>query len=480
MRRSSALVAVCFIIALLAFMAVACAVNPVTGKKELMLYTEADEIAMGKQTDQQVKSVYGVYADQALNAYVNKIGQELVPYTHRSHLTYYFAVLDSPVVNAFAVPGGYVYVTRGIMAMMNSEAELAVVLGHELGHVNARHSMSRLSSQTLVGVGLAAGSAISKTFSDVAGLASAGMQILFLKYSRDDEREADQLGVDYSRKGGFNPAKMIDFFASLENLGDLSGGQTLPGFLSTHPLTSERIQNTKEMIQDSDNQLTVDQNGYFERINNMVYGPDPRQGYVEGDTFYHPDLRFYFSFPAEWNVQNDPSQVLMVSKDEAAAVILQAEKSAENPREYSQKQLSQVEGITFVDDQSLKVNGLPAYQYLLDYSQPDQSDLRILLTYIQYNSFIYTFTAMTAVNNFSVYNRHFRSLAESFRRLTDPNHINRQPQRLKFVQANGSQSLQNIFQSAGMPENLWPKMAIMNGFELEQSPPRGQRIKIIK
>jgi len=480
MQRSSALVGVCFLIALLALLAAACAVNPVTGKKELMLYSEADEIAMGKQTDQQVKAVYGIYADQALNAYVNKIGQELAPYTHRPQLTYYFSVLDSPVVNAFAVPGGYVYVTRGILALMNSEAELAVVLGHELGHVNARHSMSRLSNQTLVGVGLAAGSAISKTFSDVAGLAGAGMQVLFLKYSRDDEREADQLGVDYSRKGGFNPAKMIDFFASLESLGDLSGGQTLPGFLSTHPLTSERIENTKEMIQESDHQLTVDQNGYFERINNMVFGPDPRQGYVEGHTFYHPDLRFYFSFPSDWKVQNDPSQVLMVSKDENAAVILQAEKSAEDPREYSRQQLSQVEGITFVDDRNLRIHGFPAYQYLLDYRQPDQADLRILLTYIQYNSFIYTFTAMTAVKNFSAYNRHFRNLAESFQRLSDPRHINRQPQRLKFVQANGNQPLRNIFRNAGMREELWTQMAIMNGFELEQSPPRGQRIKIVK
>ncbi|NOR14600.1 MAG: M48 family metalloprotease [Candidatus Aminicenantes bacterium] len=480
MPRASLSVGVCALIALITLMAAACAVNPVTGKKELMLYSEADEIAMGKQTDQQVKSIYGIYADKGLNSYVNKIGQELVPYTHRPHLTYHFAILDSHVVNAFAVPGGYVYVTRGIMAMMNSEAELAVVLGHELGHVNARHSMSRLSNQAMVGLGLAAGSAISKTFSDLAGLASTGMQLLFLKYSRDDEREADQLGVDYSRQGGYNPSKMIDFFASLENLGDLSGGQTLPGFLSTHPLTSERIQNTQDMIRESDNQLKVNQNGYFDRINNMIYGPDPRQGYIEGHSFYHPDLRFSFSFPADWKVQNNPSQVLMVSKDENAAVILQTEKSSENPREYSQKQLSQVEGIKFIEDRSLRINGLSAYQHLLDYSQPDQSDLRILLTYIQYNSFIYTFTSLSTVNQYSAYSRRFQNLAKSFQRLSDPKSLNRQPKRLKFMKADGRQSLKTMFQSARMPEDLWPKMAIMNGLKLEQAPPRGQLIKTIQ
>jgi predicted Zn-dependent protease len=473
-------VGVCLFIALLALLTAACAVNPVTGKRQLMLYSEADEIALGNQTDQQIKAVYGIYADQALNAYVNKIGQEMAPHSHRPHLTYHFAVLDSPVVNAFAVPGGYVYVTRGILAMMNSEAELAVVLGHELGHVNARHSMSRLSSQTVMGLGLAAGSAINKTFADLAGLASAGMQLLFLQYSRDDEREADQLGVEYSRKGGYNPAKMIDFFASLENLGDLSGGQSLPGFLSTHPLTSERIENTREMIQESDSRLKVDQGGYFDRIDNLVFGPDPRQGFVEGATFYHPELRFLFSFPANWKVQNDPSQVLLVSEDENAAVILQAEKSSENPREFAQKQLTEAEGVTFIDDRSLRINGYAAHQFLLDYSQPDQSDLRILLTYIRYNSFIYTFTALSTVKNFPSYDRRFQDLAGSFRRLTDPKYLNRQPRRIRFVKANGRQPLKEIFQSTGMKEDIWPKMAIMNGFELEQAPPRGQRIKIIK
>lgn len=480
MLRNASSVGVCTLIVLITFMAAACAVNPVTGKKELMLYSEADEIAMGKQTDEQVKSIYGIYPDKALNAYLNKVGQDLAPYTHRPQLTYYFAVLDSPVVNAFAVPGGYVYVTRGIMAMMNSEAELAVVLAHELGHVNARHSMSRLSSQTMVGLGLAAGSAISKTFSDLAGVAGAGMQLLFLKYSRDDEREADQLGVQYSRQGGYNPAKMIDFFASLENLGDLSGGQTLPGFLSTHPLTSERIQNTRDMILASDNQLKVDQNGYFDRINNMIFGPDPRQGFVEGDSFYHPEMRFLFSFPSDWKVENNPSQVLMVSADENAAVILQAEKSSENPEEYSKKQLSQIEGIKFIEDRNLRINGLSAYQYLLDYSQPDQSDLRILLTYIQYNSFLYTFTSLSAANNYSVYSRSFHNLAESFQKLSDPKYLNRQPKRLKIVKADGRQSLQTMFQNARMPEELWPRMAIMNGLKLEQAPPRGQLIKTIK
>ena len=277
----------------LLFLAASCAVNPVTGKQEISLISEQGEIELGASTDKEVRAQFGVYEDPSLNEYVQKVGMALVPHTHRPHLTYHFAVLDTPVVNAFAVPGGYIYVTRGILALMNSEAELAVVLAHELGHVNARHSVRKMSQMMLAQIGLVVGSALSETFAKAAGVAGVGVQLLFLQFSRDDERQADQLGVEYTRKGQYNPAYMIDFFESLQTMGDLSGGQTLPGFLSTHPLTSERIKNTQAMILADDNLLRYDQVPYFQKIDNMVYGNDPRQGYVEDNTFYHPQLRFF-------------------------------------------------------------------------------------------------------------------------------------------------------------------------------------------
>ena len=146
------------VLALVAMLAIiACAVNPVSGKKELMLFSEKQEIAMGQETDQQIRQQFGIYEDKALNEYVNRIGQSMVPNSHRPNLKHYFAVLDTPVVNAFAAPGGYIYVTRGILALMNSEAELAAVLGHEMGHVAARHSMKQMSAQMLAQVGLVRG-----------------------------------------------------------------------------------------------------------------------------------------------------------------------------------------------------------------------------------------------------------------------------------------------------------------------------------
>lgn len=464
----------------LLFLAISCAINPVTGKRELSLISEQEEIALGKQTDGEIKAQYGVYNDQALNAYVQRVGQSMTPLTHRPHLTYHFAVLDTPVVNAFAVPGGYIYVTRGILALMHSEAELAVVLGHELGHVNARHSVAKLSQLMLAQLGLGVAGAISETFAKLSGAASIGIQLLFLKFSRDDEREADSLGVEYSRKGGYNPSEMINFFESLEKMGDLSGGQSLPGFLSTHPLTSERIQNTKDMLLESDRQLKVDTNGYLATVNNMVYGQDPRQGYVEKNVFYHPSMRFFFSFPDEWNVQNTPTQVTLATKDGSAGVILKAEKTSENLKDYASKIAAKIENGQYIDDQSYRINGLASYHQVYDISQEQGEDIRARLSYIKKNGFIYTFLALSAQDEFNKYDRPFQSIVGSFRELRDATYLNRKPQRIRLVKANGRQNLQAIFRKVGMPEDLWPQFAIMNGMDLDSTPESGKTIKIVR
>jgi predicted Zn-dependent protease len=468
---------VCFAFVLLT---IYCAINPVTGKRELSLFSEQEEIALGKQTDGEIKAQYGIYNDQALNAYVQRVGQSMTPLTHRPHLTYHFAVLDTPVVNAFAVPGGYIYVTRGILSLMNSEAELAVVLGHELGHVNARHSMAKLSQLMLAQLGLGVAGAISETFAKLSGVASIGIQLLFLKFSRDDEREADALGVEYSRKGGYNPHEMINFFASLEKLGDLSGGHSLPGFLSTHPLTNERIQNTKDMLLESDQQLKIETNGYLMAVDNMVYGQDPRQGYVENNAFYHPELRFYFLFPEGWQVQNTPAQVTLATKDGHAGVILKAEKTSENLKDYANRIAAKIENAQFIDERSFKIHGLASYHQVYDISQQEGENIRTRLSYVRKNGFIYTFLALSAQNEFSKYDEELQSIVSSFQELRDAGYLNRKPQRIRLVKANGRENLQTIFQKTGMEKELWTKFAIMNGLGLDSTPRSGQTIKVMR
>jgi len=456
-----------------------CAVNPVTGKRELSLISEQEEIALGKKTDVEIRSQYGFYFDSSLNDYIKQVGTRLVPHTHRPQLVYNFAILDSPVVNAFAVPGGYIYVTRGIVAMMNSESELATVLGHELGHVNARHSVRKLSKLLLVQVGLAAGTAISDTFAKISGVAGIGIQLLFLKYSRDDEREADQLGVDYARKGSYNPGQMVAFFSSLQRFGDLSGKHSLPGFLSTHPLTSERIQNVKKMLNEDDSLLSLKREPYLEQINQIVYGDDPRQGYVEENSFYHPELRFSFSFPKDWQLQNTPTQVSLASKDENAVIVLQVEKTDQTLADYAQKKSTNIEGRQFIGENTLTINGMPSLFQLYNVVQEEKETLRVRLSFIKKGSHIFSFTSLSTALNFGKYDKQFLDIIGSFKELKDKAHLDRQPQRLVLVKANGRQSLQEIFQKERIKEDLWPSLAILNGMELDTLPEQNQLIKIV-
>jgi predicted Zn-dependent protease len=462
--------------------ALSCAVNPVTGKKELMLYSEGQEIEMGKQTDTAVAAQYGIYDDAALSAYINKLGLALAAKTQRPNLPYRFAVLDSPVVNAFAVPGGSVYVTRGILAMMSSEAELAAVLGHELGHVNARHSMSQMSKAQIAQIGLVAGSVISKRFAKAAGLASAGLQVLFLKYSRDNENQADALGVDYSRAGGYNPADMAVTFVALQKMGDLSGGSSLPGFLSTHPLTPDRIAHVKTMLQPGDTSLARKPEAYLRTVENIVFGEDPRQGYVENAVFYHPVLRFQFAVPSGWTVNNTPANVTLVSADQNAGIILQGGKTTDSAEEFAKKQATEITGSggKLLNESRSTINGLACFEQAYTITQEDQSTVRMRLSCLKKGDYVYAFQAISAAESYGKYESFFKATVSSFKELTDASKINRSPVRLALVKANGSETLQAILKRAGVPEKSWPQFAIMNGLELTAVPAAGQLIKAVK
>ena len=349
-----------------------CAVNPVTGKKEIMLISQDMEISMGKEIDRGLKMEYGIYDDPQLNDYVAEIGRKIVPHTHRQNLEYHFAILDTPVENAFAAPGGYIYITRGLMALVNSEAELATVVGHELGHVNARHSARMMTRAILFELGIALASELSKDFRKIAPISMIATQLLFLKYSRSDEYQADALGIEYSLKTGYDAHEMVNFFTSLERLTESKGGSHIPNFLSTHPLTPRRIEKVKELLQSEAYsrpgglpQLALERNGYLNRVNGLVYGENPQQGYVEGNVFYHPGMRFSFTVPAGWKVSNTPLQVTLASPDGKAVVLLKAENTTEGLDNYTSKMMNQLKNTQVLRQGYRYVNGLDAYQTLL-------------------------------------------------------------------------------------------------------------------
>src|SRR3989475_10303431 len=218
----------------------ACAVTPATGSRQLMLISESHEIAMGREYDQEVAASIGLYADSALQRYIQQFGARLAATSERPNLPWTFHVVDDPVVNAFALPGGYIYVTRGILAHLNSEAELAGVVGHEIGHVTARHSVSQLSKQQLTQLGLAVGSIASPEFGRYAGVAGQALGVLFLKYSRDNESQADDLGLRYMRRANYDPREMPHVFEMLTRVSQAQGGGRVPEWLATHPNPENR------------------------------------------------------------------------------------------------------------------------------------------------------------------------------------------------------------------------------------------------
>jgi predicted Zn-dependent protease len=301
-----------------------CATNPVSGGPELMLLSESDEIKLGKQTDAEVRKEYGVYEDQKLNAYLNDMCHHLAGLSHRPNLPYKLEVVDASVVNAFAVPGGYLYLTRGILAYLNNEAELAGVMGHELGHITARHSAQQYSRAQLAQVGLAVGGLFLGDL--VSGLAQVGVGMLFLSFSRDNERQADELGVEYASKAGYDGKELASFFETLERMNPGSDRSGLPGWFSTHPSPEDRVVAVRKEAREWQQKLDlrdpkVNRDVYLKHIDGLVYGEDPRQGYVDEGIFYHPDMKFQFPVPANWKVTNTTSQVQMVNENKDGGII---------------------------------------------------------------------------------------------------------------------------------------------------------------
>lgn len=317
-----------------------CATNPVTGKKQISLVSEGKELQMGSEADPAVISEYGLYANQEVQRYVDGVGQRLGKVSHLPTLTWHFRVLDSPVVNAFAIPGGYIYITRGILAYLSSEAQLAGVLGHEIGHVTARHSAQQITRQQIAGIGVLAGAVFVSAFRPYSGIAQQGLGLLFLKYSRDNETQADELGVGYATKAGYDPREIPATYATLKRIGERAGS-TLPSFLSTHPDPGDREIRTTQLSSaaaaSAHRDLAIDAPAYRGHIDGIVFGDDPRSGYFVGNRFYHPDLKFQLIFPQGWQTANQPSQVVAANQSSGAVMqltLVKSEDTSLSPSDY--------------------------------------------------------------------------------------------------------------------------------------------------
>jgi len=473
-----------FILIGAAFLAVSCAVNPVTGDRDLMLVSEEDEVKLGRQTDVGVTQEYGLYDDQKTAAYVNEMGQRLGKLSHRPDLDWHFKTLDASVVNAFAAPGGYVYFTRGILATLNSEAELAGVMGHEIGHVTARHSAQQISKAQMAQYGLTGLSIGLQIFGipDVSGLAQLGVGVLFLRFSRDNEREADSLSVEYATKAGYDASQMAGFFETLQRMDPKSDKSGLPSWFSTHPSPEDReiaIRTQSKQMQQKMGlkDPKIDREGYLKVIDGITYGDDPRQGYPEGGVYYHPGMRFQFPVPAEWKVNDTPAAVQMVSQKKDA-VILFSGASGATPSEAAQKFVSKTKAHVLKSDET-RVHGFPAQRVLSDVTS-QKGTIRVLSFFIQKEEAIFTFHGMSSQRAFPQYDQTFSDTFSGFEELKDPKKLSVQPDRVRIRLTKKTDTIENTLRTLGVPGDKMKDVVVLNGMTPGQTLPAGTLIKIVE
>jgi len=316
-------------------------VNPVSGREERTVMDEATEIAQGKKAHQQILAEFGAYADPGLQAYVNGVGQKLAKSSHRNGLPWTFTVLDSAEINAFALPGGHVYITRGLIAYLDSEAELAGVIGHEIGHVTARHGAQRATRQQDAGLGVLAVTVLGAVLesqgvsgaTSMAGQMSQGVAAGWLAtYSREQELQADQLGAEYLARNRYSPSNMVDVIGVLKNqerfaadMARAEGRAPRAGanWLSSHPSNDQRLADIRKLAAGYQGDYSDDgRTRYLQAIDGMGFGESRAQGVTRGRDFFHEELGIALTAPQGWRIQNTPEAIAVVNGSGDAGLIV--------------------------------------------------------------------------------------------------------------------------------------------------------------
>ena len=475
-----------FIVAAITLLLGSCVLNPVTGKKQFAVDSFEKEKAMGASYDPEIVASFGLYEDQEIQTYFNDMGIRMANISHNPDYDYEFKIMDSPVVNAFAVPGGYVYFTRGIMAHFNNEAEFAGVLGHEIGHITARHSVKSKRDATLAQVGVIAGAIAAPELVDLQS-ASQGVQLLLLKFGRNAESQSDELGVEYSSKIGYDAQKMAMFFNTLARKQE-QAGVSIPEFLSTHPDPNNRRERVAELaaswkLKLNMNDPKVGRNSYLEMIDGLTYGDDPRQGFVEDDTFFHPELKFQFDVPQSWSHQNSPQQFQMAPEDGSSMMFLSLAEGANLDEAYANT--IQSYDLAVLEQRETTYNGLTvktliATQNLAQGEEPAADPVKIKISLIQYSGLIYTLGGASNSGVFSESLSIFNEVMRSFRPLNDANMLNKQPERIKIKTVNQSVTFSQVMTGFGTPESRLEELAILNGMNLTDQVEKGTQIKTVE
>ncbi|HCI12405.1 MAG: peptidase M48 Ste24p [Gallionellales bacterium GWA2_60_142] len=458
-----------------------CAQNPVTGKSDFVMMSEGQEVALGRQADVQIKQQYKVYESKALQDYVNRVGQRIAKQSHRPDLQYHFTVLDSPEINAFALPGGYVYITRGILAYLNSEAELAAVLGHEIGHVTARHGVRQQSAAQAANIGLSVasifipelGSAAGQNLSNVIGGA------LLSGYGRDHELEADRLGAVYLARTEYDPQAIIKVIGVLKNqelkdaeLAKQEGREPrrYHGLFASHPDNDTRLQQAvgeagKNGSAQAHNEGRED---FLKATDGLVYGDNSDQGIVRNNRFYHADLGIALAFPETWQVHNLPDSLVAVSpKGEAMMQLKMDQKPQGTPTEYARRMVGYG-----AQTRALDLAGLPAATFELP---------NVMGGVIYHDKKAYVLQAQAKERGgLNAHRDTIFDTVRSFHSLTTEERKLVKPLGVRVITARAGDTYARLAQGSPLGKSAESYLRLMNAQYPDGEPRPGQAIKIVE
>lgn len=468
------------LISLLLSLLAACAQNPVTGSNDFVTMSEKQEVAIGRQSDEQVKKQYKVYGSKPLQDYVNSVGQRIAKQSHRPNLQYHFTVLDSPEINAFALPGGYVYITRGIMAYLNSEAELAAVLGHEIGHVTARHGVRQQSAAQVTNIGLTIASLFVPQINTIGGnnLANLVGGALLSGYGRDHELEADKLGAEYLARTAYDPQAIITVIGVLKNqelqdekLAKQEGREPrrYHGVFATHPDNDTRL---KQAVSEADKLAsTTHFTGHTEFLaatEGLVFNDSSDQGVVRYNAFYHGELGIGLQFPPSWQVHNLPTSLVAVSPQGEVQMQMKLDESPSGTAfEYTRQFAGYNAQIT-----SISANGLPAALF-------EQADTMGGVIFLNKQAFILQAKGK-ASGSLTNHRDEIIKTVRSFHALSNDERHLLKPLTLHVITARTGDTYANLAQNSPLGQSAESYLRLINATFPTGEPQAGQLIKLIR
>jgi predicted Zn-dependent protease len=469
-----------------------CAVNPVTGDRDFVLMSEAEEISMGRQYHPKILQQYGKYDDPALQAYVSQVGKKLASFSHRPELVYRFTVLDSTDINAFALPGGYIYITRGLLAYLNTEAELAGILGHEIGHVTARHAVRQHTAATAGNIGITIGQIFlpelrNQVASNLYGLLSG---VLLSGYGREHELEADGLGAEYLARAGYDPYAMIDVLKILKSQAEFSSEiakseglkvQTYHGLFASHPDNDTRLQNiinNKRLLFSRKNHLK-DDNNFLAMLSGLVFGDSAAEGIRRKNKFYHGELGFAIYFPEGWILKNRPDSLQGVApKGKARAFLtLQDINKVITPREFLTERLGFKQ---LANGKKIEPAGLNGYTALTEVkSSVGMRYARVSVIYFNDRAYILIGIAKDRQLQKNI-NDSMLKTALSFHPLSKQEAILAKPLTIQLQRATASTTYRKLALESRLPGYAESQLRLLNHQYPKGEPRPGQILKIVR